>query len=369
MVLSRASQNKLLAQGHRLVQNALSTSSGWRNEKIVSPLLTRFPEPKPKTVYSFANVPPTRPPHEAGLCDLKEWGSVVTQDEVFSLDDLDEFVNTDLGSIFRNNAHQEQKLEPQLLTNPIIEKRERSPDSVSEPQAKRRKLEMGALYGFIPKPHVYPSPFCPSPSPPKGKPFEKTEPVFIAPYITFSLPDDARVAWLIPVRGTFPWKNCTSGAFLDPSHIIPIPSSPVVNDQVSWTQGSILDFWDFLLRLRKVGKLGPLGISFNFSPQSRISSATTNVDHHQTHPDLSFLLNVTTTIDTSTYPQETRCNLSMVDYIKINHDAPCRLHVRNALDAWSYEVKDPDGSVKKTRLLKGARLVLVDASSRGIQIS
>ena len=59
----------------------------------------------------------------------------------------------------------------------------------------------------------------------------------------------------------------------------------------------------------------------------------------------------------------------MVDYIKINHDVPCRLYVRNALDAWSYEARDTDGFVKKIRLLKGARLVLVDARSQGIQIS
>ena len=177
------------------------------------------------------------------------------------------------------------------------------------------------------------------------------------------------MAWLIPVRGTLPWENCTSGAFLDASRTIPTPSSPIVDDQISWTQGSILKFWDFLLRLREVGKLGPLGISFNCSLQSRISPVTTDVDQ-QVHidPDLLFL-NVTN--DTIPYLQETcsNLNLSMVDYIKVNHDAPCRLYVRSALDAWSYEVKDTDGSIKKIRLLKGARLVLVDACSRGIQIS
>lgn len=215
------------------------------------------------------------------------------------------------------------------------------------------------------QPHVYPSPFSPSSCPPKGKPFRKTEPVFIPPYLSFSLPDDARVAWLIPIRSTLPWENSTSGIFLDASHIVPIPSSPFLNDQISWTQGSILKFWEFLLCLRRVGKLGPLGISFNCSSPSRLSSpASTNVDHH---PDLLFLNNVTTT---DTLPQETRCTLSMVDYIKVNHDASCRLHVRSALDAWSYETRDTDdGSVKNIRLLKGSRLVLVDARSRGIQIS
>ena len=162
------------------------------------------------------------------------------------------------------------------------------------------------------------------------------------------------MAWLIPIRGNLPWGNCTSGSFLDASSTIPIPSSPIVLDQISWTQGSILKFWDFLLRLRQVGKLGPLGISFNVSLQSRISPVTTNI-----------------TFDTMPYPQEafSNLNLSMVDFIKVNHDAPCRLYVRNALDAWSYEVRDTNGCVKKIRLLKGARLVLVDACSRGIQIS
>jgi hypothetical protein len=90
-------------------------------------------------------------------------------------------------------------------------------------------------------------------------------------------------------------------------------------------------------------------------------------------PDLLFL-DVTTSNtqpEAMLYPQETcsNLNLSTVDYIKVNHDALCRLYVRNALDAWSYEVGDTDGCVKKIRLLKGARLVLVDACSRGIQIS
>ena len=108
---------------------------------------------------------------------------------------------------------------------------------------------------------VHPLPFCSSPSPPKGRPFQKTELVFIAPYLMFSLPDDVRVAWLVPIHGTLPWEHCTLAVFLDASHIIPIPSSSIAN-QVSWTQGSLLKFWNFLLRLPELGKLGSLGIYF-----------------------------------------------------------------------------------------------------------
>lgn len=89
-------------------------------------------------------MPPSRPPFKAGarISDLKEWDSVVTQDEIFSLDDLDEFVSTDFSSIF------ERKSDP---PSSLIEKRERTVYLVSEPHSKRRKLETGPLYGFIPK--------------------------------------------------------------------------------------------------------------------------------------------------------------------------------------------------------------------------
>ena len=51
---------------------------------------------------------------------------------------------------------------------------------------------------------------------------------------------------------------------------------------------------------------------------------------------------------------------------KVYHDAHRRLYVRSALDAWPYDTDDCDN---KVRVLKGARFVLVDASSRAIQIS
>jgi hypothetical protein len=89
-------------------------------------------------------------PPEIGtrICDLKEWDSVVTEDEIYSLNDLDEFINTDFNSIFHN---MKRKSEPQLQPTSATEKRERTADLVSaESQSKRRKLETGALYGFIP---------------------------------------------------------------------------------------------------------------------------------------------------------------------------------------------------------------------------
>ena len=91
-------------------------------------------------------MPPSIPTSDVGarICDLKEWDSAATQDEIFSLKDLDEFVSTDLSSVF---FYQQQKSEPRSIAEL---KRERSADSVLESQSKRRKLETGALYRFIP---------------------------------------------------------------------------------------------------------------------------------------------------------------------------------------------------------------------------
>ena len=94
-------------------------------------------------------MPPFIPTSKVGarICDLKEWDSAVTQDEIFSLNDLDEFVSTDLSSIF---FHQQQNLEPRSVDEL---KHKRSTDSVFESQSKQRKLETGALYRFFPMVH------------------------------------------------------------------------------------------------------------------------------------------------------------------------------------------------------------------------
>lgn len=95
---------------------------------------------------------PPSPQVGARTCDLKEWDATVTQDEIFSLDDLDEFINTDFTSIFRDIVHQEQHTYPRLLQQyPVAKKREQGADSASEPLLKRRRLEPRSLYGFIPK--------------------------------------------------------------------------------------------------------------------------------------------------------------------------------------------------------------------------
>jgi hypothetical protein len=61
-----------------------------------------------------------------------------------------------------------------------------------------------------------------------------------------------------------------------------------------------------------------------------------------------------------------------VDHVKLYHHAPNAMYLRNALHVWAYQADAPiEGGEKpeKIRLLKGARLALVDERSKGILIS
>jgi hypothetical protein len=68
-----------------------------------------------------------------------------------------------------------------------------------------------------------------------------------------------------------------------------------------------------------------------------------------------------------------RVPLTSVDHFKVYHHAENAMYVRNVLDAWGFPAPlDGDGAMgkmRKIRLLKGAKLVLVDEKSNGVLIS
>lgn len=98
-------------------------------------------------------------------------------------------------------------------------------------------------------------------------------------------------------------------------------------------------------------------------------------------------------------PDASRVSLAGVDYIKIYHEAAYAMHVRNALYIWWYEHREhtnngtdamsgtaverrgddegaggkrnagEGGQLVKIRVLKGARLALVDHKARGLLVS
>lgn len=65
-----------------------------------------------------------------------------------------------------------------------------------------------------------------------------------------------------------------------------------------------------------------------------------------------------------------RAHLEGVDYIKVYHDVPYSLSLRNILDAYRYEPVNGEllgrsgANDRKIRILKGARLVFMDERSK-----
>lgn len=165
-----------------------------------------------------------------------------------------------------------------------------------------------------------------------------------------------RCAWLVPVRGSFPWTESTSGVLLGSSHDMPVPPSAQANE-IAWTPRAISRFWEFLLRLRDVGNLGPLGLSFHPASSQpapdksiRTSKTLATAKHTGTNP------NSTSSVDPFV-------SIAAIDYIKIYHDWPQSLYLRGVLDAWAFETGE-----RKVRVLVGAKLLLLDDKSKGVMI-
>ncbi len=155
------------------------------------------------------------------------------------------------------------------------------------------------------------------------------------------------MAWLIPIRGVFPWNQCSSGVLLDSQ----MPFL-VEGNFIQWNWVSLLNFWSFLLELRKAGSLGSLGISLHLARQPVENS------YLQPAEGCSATLSAN-----PPHRSPIPSSLSTVDYIKIYHDASTSFHVRRAVDSWSYQLGAGQG---KVRVLKGATLPLVDEVSSGI---
>ena len=305
--------------------------------------------------------------------EIKEWGAQVTEDEVFNLEDLDQFTGTDFTHLS----------DLRLIINSSIDRSKHStPALPAESPHKAKLLDIGSLYRIIPqvwifpfpsysalifvprKPHFYPSPFSPSQRLMKGKIYNKAEPIFISPYSSFSIPDDARVAWLIPIRGKLPWDGCTLFHFLDSSETVPLTCEPGSKDEIFWTRDSVAKFWSFLLELRRVGTLGSFGVSFHASKFSKNSSTVVS---NVTRPSPSYPM----AADSLTESSDSRATLSKVDYIKVYLDASRSFYVRSALDVWSYLLPSTsaDDRPQKLRVLKNARLLLLDDGFQPVLVS
>ncbi|KAJ7216505.1 hypothetical protein GGX14DRAFT_604977, partial [Mycena pura] len=301
--------------------------------------------------------------------DLAEWNTLdipLSGDDIFETHALEEFQNTDISG-FRANT----------IGTPKRSATEAS--VVIEPPLKRRKLEVGTLRDVIPQPHIVASEMASVATKNSTSPaYSRTKPIPIPPH-TLPLPDPpfARRSWVIPVRGTLPWQHATSAVvLLDPTD----PNPPSHDDELAWTPPALSAFWSFLLKVRAKKQLGPLGLSFNVS-RSHYSSANSNSQPAGTGTYTEYSVmgaqpvipsldseppSAVSSVRQLPLTVTTSVPLLSVDHIKVYHDAINSMVIRNVLDAWRFESGEM-GSYK-IRLLKGARLVLLDERSKGILV-
>ena len=185
-----------------------------------------------------------------------------------------------------------------------------------------------------------------------------------------------RFVWVIPVRGNPPWDGTTSASVLanEPEFDAPdstehLPSAPGTNGcpDILWTHEALVSFWEFLQTVRTIQNHGPLGLSFYAVslPNPAASSAEQQSyagSHKLTTQSVSTGL-IQAASPWSSASKGASPPLRAIDHFKIFHDARYTYAVRNILYLWSYRKGG-----QKIRLLKGAKLALVDELSRGILV-
>ncbi|TFK31427.1 hypothetical protein BDQ12DRAFT_729574 [Crucibulum laeve] len=418
----RGTSSELLDIGHKMIQAA---STKFQSTRWIKPRLNNAAKKKENSgkQYIYGHKLPIfsgikGKGHDLKISKTPEWDSLVMENEVFTISELEEFESVDLSQ-----------------TN----KRPAPPEPLEEPPRKKVKLEDGTLHRLIPQPHMHPSPFPTRAFSAKAIPYRRVPSVPIPPHVLpIPAPDAyARSAWIIPIRGAMPWdlaSPATLASSDDNDNFLPsAPTTP--SEQIIWTPDAVLQFWNFLLKLRKAESLGALGVSFHAarSSPSASSSSTSSYgmyDLVQNQLGVEYLESATLLSESDKRDREggeegkeplepVRYPLSSIDHIKIYQCAKNAMYIRNALDLWRYvheplphlpweldataaapssstptplsstsaatATKDIKGKQKesnaaqnsekgktqqiKVRLLKGTRLVLLDERSKGILIS
>jgi len=195
--------------------------------------------------------------------------------------------------------------------------------------------------------------------------------------------DYNRAAWLIPVRGSLPWEGTTRAIILGSSEVtktvnVPLlPSGPLPNDdgisRITWTHHSLVAFWKFLISVQQAKNLGPISLSFHTAPSDTTFTldSATNPTENGNRPIQPAQLRSSADFSDGFSDEVRRARLEATDFIKVYHDVKYSLYLRNVLDAYQYTPesivamsRDTAVSMTKIRLLKGARLALVDNLSK-----
>ncbi|KAF9057538.1 hypothetical protein BJ165DRAFT_43263 [Panaeolus papilionaceus] len=289
---------------------------------------------------------------------LKEWGEPASFDEEYSLDELEDFQCgiatvpiSDDPTISSPTSNMGMKRGLDLLDY------EGGP-TVPSPSPKRLRSGETSLYHLIPKPHTHPSPFVPCPIDMRHLPkYWKAQPSYISPYDSEQLsclPDTSRLSWIIPVCGKLPWAGSTPASISFDTQPSSSADDGDSRQTILWTADSLLQFWDLLLTFQKGGGCGSFGLSFHFARKRNACKPKRTKG-------------LTLRLPQAPAGKDSPPSLATIDFIKVYHDAFARLQLRALFDIFPYKVNDK-GHTRETKILEGARLVLLDNTGRAVLI-
>ncbi|THH21381.1 hypothetical protein EW146_g138 [Bondarzewia mesenterica] len=362
--------NVLLKQG-RLFAAIASRSDGWVPVKPKGDT-ARFLRTT-GALFVWARPPPRIEvkPTLSGS-NLKDWETPIADLdalETFTLDALDPFLSTNVDDLLRSSSRQAPTFPMRV---PVVQ----HPEECASPEhpPKRIKPDNAAqsLCRIIPLPHYHSAPFIPhevsaleaDAKGPIVPTYSRVAPVPISPYTSSSIESllsssKSRVTWIIPVRGAPPWDG-TTAAQIASTGMSRGCSPNDAEDYILWTHNS----------------LGPISVSFHVAPSNASSS---NRKHPSSvtpflPPSESAALPLSISPDTHS-SIVTRRRLLHTDHIKVHCDARGAMKLRTLFDAWSFKTEESgreeggDTRVRKIRVLKFARLALVDCEVTGMLIS
>lgn len=352
------------------------------------------PRPVSKNAESAAT---TKRWSASEVSDLVEWPVVST---------LKEFENTDFSYLLRLKSSPKKRIAQINSERSKKHKRKRGQDEEpneedEEREKKRRPVGDTAIsfYDLIPHPHHHPYSADQRPKLDITKrfpPFSKAPFVPIPPFTPdqagkFLKDPFARGAWIVPIAGRLPWKDCSRARVEGNSAIKAGQSTrvPTASLSIIWSPFVIKKFWSDLLEIRKQAVLGTISLSFHVASMDKANldkvkfSLTTSYAQTLTTRDL--LRRPVQSKDSTRSPEQCA-------YVKVYHDVRYTMYVRSVLDAWRTEVEVPSVSIAsrvttsprrsrtsshtsaappekiKIRPLQGAKLILLDETGQAVGI-
>ncbi|KAH7879408.1 hypothetical protein F5879DRAFT_126827 [Lentinula edodes] len=417
----------LLQEGANLVKQ-VRTEEIWHNVEIKAGYHT------PALIISSRIVTLSQPPPQATIYQaapavtktLRDWLEPPTDEEIYALDDLEEFESTDLSGLLCITYDNGSQFQGKKRCLPLDSEHSEDFDQ-DKPSRKILRLDSDSLLRVIPQPHIQLSNSFIPPRFDAIQAYDRTQTIFLPPY-TGPLPstndDFSRRAWIIPARGYLPsaWSEsgASSAVVLDPEEPGSSLEMTTTGSTIKWSHFALKEFWKYLNTLRDLKKLGSLGISFQPAQSASLRlrrekenlSSLGSPDAHQLQ-GLHVAESLSQSLQSST-PSGASSSLRDCDYFKVYHDAKISMHLRRALDLFTFrlganeeqsvhleqfekaeffeqsresgvtsspssvhskETENPEGEGRPKRkkpkycLLRGARLVLVDERSRGVLIA